>query len=586
MLDGTDDIKVGGHSSFGEARPIGTETHFKHRPPSMTTRIQVAETLLGSPGEMDRLNRRVVRIGLAAALFSIAVFLVVALVTGDTIFYVQMVGPALVSVLMFAQIVTGRENAGWALLGTSLVVVAAYGLVGDESTLIPAALGVVIIASIAMLFVTRWQFPVTLLVAGGLLTVPFIWGIPASDAVAMGTIMSVSFAFTSAVFYAVRNAATALNRRFQVIFEYSPMAAVEVDFTAALAYVGSEFSGRKDRIRGFLGAYPDVVRNAASLLRIVRANEAARELLEVDPDATLVIEGETLTPGWVAGIGELLVAMVEGRTYIEHEMEVTTFSGRRIWLSLRAVNVSAGEDPDGVLVALADVTHLKAKEDAMSELIRAKDAFVASISHELRTPLTAVVGLTSEMADGGLGGSEREELIELVANQAQEMSHIIDDLLVAARAGMGTVAVALDTIDLNRELSAAAEGVGILLEEMPPELPPAIGDGPRVRQILRNLLTNLERYGGPRRRVVGGVTGGRVWIEVRDDGPGVSEADSARIFEPYASAHSGVASSVGLGLSVARQLAELMGGSLTYRRDEDESVFRLELALAKESLFV
>jgi two-component system sensor histidine kinase KdpD len=222
----------------------------------------------------------------------------------------------------------------------------------------------------------------------------------------------------------------------------------------------------------------------------------------------------------------------------------------------------------------------------MSELIQAKDEFVASISHELRTPLTAVVGLTSEMVSGGLGGAERDELIELVAGQAQEMSHIIDDLLVSARAGMGTVAVALETIDLNAELTAAVQGVGIHLLEVPPDLPAAIGDGKRIRQILRNLLTNLERYGGSNRRVLGGVEGRRVWLEVRDDGEGVSELDAGRIFEPYASAHNGVASSVGLGLSVSRQLAELMGGSLDYSRDADESVFRLELALARESLFV
>ncbi len=553
----------------------------------MTTKLEVAETLLGSPGDMERLNRRVVRIGFAAALFSAAVFLVVALVTGDVNFYVQMTGPGLVALLMGTQILIGREHGGWALLGTALVVILAYRLVGDESTLIPAALGVVIIASIAMLFVTRNQLWVTVGAAVVLLGVPFFWEVPASDAFAMATIMSISFAFTSAVFNAVRNAATALNRRFQVLFEYSPMAAVELDLTDALAYVGSEFSGRRDRIRGFLGAYPDIVRNAASHLHVVRTNQAARELLEVDPGEELMVEGTSLSQGWLNGIGELLVSLVEGKTYTEVELEVTTFQGRKIWLSMRAVNVSSGDEPDGVLVALADVTHLKEKEDAMAEMIRSKDEFVASISHELRTPLTAVVGLTSEMIGGGLAGPERDEIIELVASQAQEMSHIIDDLLVAARAGMGTVAVALDTIDLNDELNAAVDGVGIMLDEMPPKLPPAIGDGPRVRQIIRNLLTNLERYGGQRRRVTGGANGSRVWVEVRDDGVGVSEKDAARIFEPYASAHGGVvSSSVGLGLSVARQLAELMGGSLTYRRDGDESVFRLELALAKESLFV
>jgi signal transduction histidine kinase len=552
----------------------------------MSTEIHVPETLLGSPGDMERLNRRVVRVGAAAALFSVVLFAMVGLVSGDSAFYLQAIGPGLVAVFMIAQIATRREKPVATMLAAAVSVVATYRLVGEESTLIPAALGIVIIASISILFVMTRHLTTTLGIGVVLLGIPFVWEIPTTEAVALGAIMSVSFTVISAIFYSVRNAATTLNRRFQVIFEYSPMAAIEVDWSRAIEYLGSEFSGRSDRVGGFLGAYPDVVRSAASRVRIVRTNQAAYDLLEIDPDSGFVVDGNALSEGWLEVVREILIALVEGRDQIELELPLETSKGRRIWLSLRAVNVSGGDEPDGVLIALADVTHLKAREDAMSELIQAKDEFVASISHELRTPLTAVVGLTSEMVSGGLGGTERDELIELVAGQAQEMSHIIDDLLVSARAGMGTVSVTLETVDLNAELTTAVEGVGIHLLEFPSALPPAIGDGPRIRQILRNLLTNLERYGGSSRRVLGGVTGRRVWLEVRDNGDGVSEEDSGRIFEPYASAHNGVASSVGLGLSVSRQLAELMGGSLEYFRDAEESVFRLELALARESLFV
>ncbi len=552
----------------------------------MSTELRVADTLLGSPGSMEQLNRRVVRIGGAAALFSVVLFLTVGLVTGQSMFYAEAVGPGLVSLLILLQIRAQRENAVVTLLGAGISVVVTYAVVGNEATLIPAALGVVIIASVSVLFVAAGNLLVTVGIGAALVGVPFVWDLPAADAAAIGAIMGVSFAVVSAIFYAIRNAASTLNRRFQVIFEYSPMAAIEADWSEAIEYIGTEFSGRSDRIRGFLGAYPDVVRRAVSHVRIVRTNQAANELLDIKPASELVISGPHLSDGWLLAVTEILIALVEGRDLIELELPLETVHGERIWLSLRAVNVSAGEKPDGVLCALADVTHLKAKEGAMSELIRAKDEFVASISHELRTPLTAVVGLSSEMASGAFAGPERDELIELVAAQAREMSHIIDDLLVSARAGMGTVAVALDTVDLNAELSAAVDGVGSDLLETPIGLPPAVGDGPRIRQILRNLLTNLERYGGSNRRVLGGVEGERVWLEVRDDGEGVSGEDAVRIFEPYASAHSGVASSVGLGLAVSRQLAELMGGSLDYRREGQESVFRLELALARESLFV
>lgn len=72
----------------------------------------------------------------------------------------------------------------------------------------------------------------------------------------------------------------------------------------------------------------------------------------------------------------------------------------------------------------------------------------------------------------------------------------------------------------------------------------------------------------------------RVWLEVRDNGDGVAPEMAEQIFDSYATAHEGVSGSVGLGLSVARQLASMMGGSLIYRRDNAETVFRLELPSA------
>jgi signal transduction histidine kinase len=549
---------------------------------------QIAETLLGSPGDMARLHRRVVRVGAAAGWFCTLLFIAVALITGDESYFIEAVGPILAASLMTAQIVMKKENAGVALLGAALVVVVVYALVGDEATLLAASLGVVIIASIGMLFVQRKHLLLTVGLTAAIFVIPLAWGVPTSQAVSLGSVMAVSFGLTSAIFYAVRNAATSLNRRFQVLFEHSPTAVLELDWTEALNYTRSEFSGKPERIRGFLGAYPDVSRKAASLVNVVRANQAALDLLEAEELETVLgtMDEAAIPMEWVNCYAEVLISLFQGEGYLDFEFRAVTFNLNSKWLNARCVNVASAGEADGVLVALADTTHLKAKEDAMKELIRSKDEFVASISHELRTPLTAVVGLTSEMANGGLGGAERDELIELVASQAQEMSHIIDDLLVAARSEMGTVAVALAEIDLVAELEAAVAGIGIYLEEMPESLPAAIGDAPRVRQILRNLLTNLERYGGNSRRVVGGSTRGRVWLEIRDNGQGVPDGDASRIFEPYASAHTGVTSSVGLGLSVARRLAELMGGALTYSRDGDESVFRLELALAEESLFV
>src|SRR5690606_28122183 len=137
------------------------------------------------------------------------------------------------------------------------------------------------------------------------------------------------------------------------------------------------------------------------------------------------------------------------------------------------------------------VTHIKARQDAMAELVRAKDEFVARVSHEIRTPLTAVLGLTSEITSGeGLSETERNELMQLVADQAVEMSYLVEDLLVASRAEIGAVAIDARIVDLEVELQAALDGLGMGSVEVPDVIPEAIADPTRVRQILRNLLTN------------------------------------------------------------------------------------------------
>jgi len=109
----------------------------------------------------------------------------------------------------------------------------------------------------------------------------------------------------------------------------------------------------------------------------------------------------------------------------------------------------------------------------------------------------------------------------------------------------------------------------------------ALADPIRFRQIVRNLVTNAIRYGGDEIQISMSRKGDRVAVCVADDGPGVPEEDRERIFEAYHRAHSsaGQPGSVGLGLTVSRTLAELMGGSLSYSKN-GLSTFVLDLPMA------
>ncbi|MGH8927619.1 MAG: GAF domain-containing protein [Acidimicrobiia bacterium] len=225
----------------------------------------------------------------------------------------------------------------------------------------------------------------------------------------------------------------------------------------------------------------------------------------------------------------------------------------------------------------------------LEELMASKDEFIASISHELRTPLTAVVGLAEALADPAnrLPGKEAGEFIQIIAEQSAEMSAIVQDLLVVARSDIGRVTIRPIELDLRVEVEASIRGLrpdrrSLLAVTGQAR---AVADPVRVRQIVRNLLANAGRYGGPHIRVQLEERSERSVVMLMDDGPGIAASDWERIFQPYERAHErdGQPAAVGLGLTVSRQLARLMGGSLYYDHKDGWSTFTLELPRSVET---
>jgi len=223
----------------------------------------------------------------------------------------------------------------------------------------------------------------------------------------------------------------------------------------------------------------------------------------------------------------------------------------------------------------------------LEESLSSKDQLIASVSHELRTPLTAVVGLAEELITAGdhIDVEERTQLMEIVAESSREMADLVEDLLVAARSEDGTLPVFPDRIDLSLLAQSVLsqitvpEGVEVLVEDSDSV---AFGDPVRVRQIIRNLLTNAFRYGSSPITVSVARANDVASLDVHDSGMGIPTADRDRIFEPYGRAESSqtVKASVGLGLALSRRLAELMDGSLTYVEAEG-ATFRLTLPLPR-----
>ena len=227
--------------------------------------------------------------------------------------------------------------------------------------------------------------------------------------------------------------------------------------------------------------------------------------------------------------------------------------------------------------------------ERLEDLVRSKDRFVASVSHELRTPLSAVLGFAEELRaqSSNLNTEEITEMLELIAGQSQEMADMVEDLLVSARADIGKISIKPTKVFLRAQAETALAGLGTTSPkeiEVVGDRGKVWGDPTRTRQIIRNLITNAVRYGGDR-VVIEAVEGDEdTVLTVTDDGPGLDQPHWETIFEPYQRAHEPTTqpASIGLGLTVSRQLARMMGGDLTYEWDDRGSVFSLLLPTEPE----
>jgi len=245
--------------------------------------------------------------------------------------------------------------------------------------------------------------------------------------------------------------------------------------------------------------------------------------------------------------------------------------------------------------ALQAARHVAERAQAAAEAAnQAKSRYVSAISHELRTPLNSILGYAQLMAQDQQDlAPRRRQAVQVIKRNGEHLLSLIDGTLDLARIEAGKLSLELGPMafeDCMHELAemfepqAAAKGLEFVFEPQG-ELPAQVrADEKRLRQILINLLGNALKFTSS-----GSVTL-RVrhareiaQIEVQDSGPGLSEAELQRIFEPFtrgSTRGTGAAPGAGLGLTIAKMLAELMGGELSARSTPSQgSVFAVKLFL-------
>ncbi|MEE9299152.1 MAG: PAS domain-containing sensor histidine kinase [Acidimicrobiia bacterium] len=373
--------------------------------------------------------------------------------------------------------------------------------------------------------------------------------------------------------------------RFRNVFERAPIALWEEDYSRVGRRLQTLRATGVTDIRGHLEGHPDEVCRLLDLITFIDVNPAGVALIGASSkeEALKNVLSDTAPPLVIEGFIEEFIAIWEDREETTLEITGSTMGGDATDLAL---SWATGRHPDGsldlarVVVAIQDIAVIRRAERELAALVESKDELIASVSHELRTPITTILGMAFELRDRGEDFSiaEARELVELIADQSRELSNIVEDLLVAARAEAGTLSVRPEEIDIGAEI-----GQIVPFDDANPviEIPDQVwawADPLRFRQILRNLLTNAARYGGDRVTVEAETIDDVAVIRMRDNGVGIPRDEREAIFDPYVRSADDAAlpGSMGLGLPLSRQLARLMGGDLAYRYD-GSSVFELTL---------
>lgn len=205
-----------------------------------------------------------------------------------------------------------------------------------------------------------------------------------------------------------------------------------------------------------------------------------------------------------------------------------------------------------------------------------KNDFVALVSHELRTPLTSIAGFSDTLLESwqDLPPEEVDEFISIIHRQAMYLGDLVEDVLVIPRLEADRLSLDLDLFDLGDLIEDVAQmvfpngGRKSSLVSLPDGVR-VFADRRRVHQVIRNVMENARKYGGDQILVEGFVLGDQYLIIVSDNGPGVPDEETRRVFDNFEQLSKGDArdsTGMGLGLPIARRLARAMGGDVWYER--------------------
>ena len=321
----------------------------------------------------------------------------------------------------------------------------------------------------------------------------------------------------------------------------------------------------------------------------VQWSQGAHEIMGTHPDEAVPPLDDFLQivhPDDRDGLKATLDGCVSSRRNAQWEFRVTTQRGedRVIWIDCHCERDAAGRVA-ALFGVCQDVTEnrslqasLEAARDAAEAASRAKSSFLATMSHELRTPLNAILGFSDLMKTeihGPLGDVRYKEYAEDIHFSGRHLLTLINDILSMARIEAGRLELQEEPISLARSVREAVRlcngsgspgGTRVVLDLPEPD-PVVVADPRLVKQMLVNLIGNAEKFTSPDTpiRVRASLRPEHLAIAVEDRGPGIPPDRLADLGKPFVQVESALSrrhEGSGMGLYIARSLAELHGGRL------------------------
>lgn len=312
---------------------------------------------------------------------------------------------------------------------------------------------------------------------------------------------------------------------------------------------------------------------------VVRRDLAESEFPEDERLVALGLHSELVAPLLLGTepIGMLTLSREGADAFSEEEVELVALLGRLVATAVQ--NIRAYEAERATVEELRRLSALRAD-------------FVSLVSHELRSPLAAVIGAARTLQErrDELTAEQRDQLLSLISGEASRLTVLVADVLDTSRIEAGTfsyqfgevdVASLIEDVVATASVRQAEVGVRAMLAE---PLPPVGGDRERLRQVLTNLVENAVKYSAEGDAVE--VSAQRedlyVRISVSDRGPGIPDDQQQLIFQKFgrAEVEGGSKPGTGLGLFIARSIAEAHGGTLEVQsRRDGGATFTLSLPL-------